>query len=64
VIAALRRRWEDYRRECRIRALVDEYVVLLNHRRVEPQRDVWARLKAEIQSRSPDQIERMERRFR
>lgn len=64
LIAALRQRLADWRRERRIRALVDEYVAVLNHRRVELQRDVWARLKAEIQSRSADQVARMERRAR
>lgn len=64
MIAALRQRWQDWRRERRIRVLVADTCHQLATGHPNLARAVWGRLRAEIDARSPQQIARMERRIR
>lgn len=59
LIAALRQRIADYRRERRIRALVLRCCLAAHQR---DYREHWVALRDEINARSPGQVARMERK--
>lgn len=58
---AIRERFEDWKRERRIRALVAECKDCLAHGEKDEARALSALLRDEVNARSPGQVERMER---